>query len=802
MYHLIIAFLLGVFFAPNIASAAYSTVMSPNGGECLTVGVPYNITVSYDTAHVSLYFRSDGLQPTHLDASKIKHPLAATTYAWTPTSANKTETGRIWVDGHTAGHASVNVWDQSDANFVIRDSCIGTSGGGRRAHRPEIVLITPRGGSAFGRHIDITYEATDQNDADGIPELGLSEKPVSIFYAKSNFPQDRILIAKDQPAYGTYRWDTDGIQDKESYIITVRVEDASREVDEEQSDMIYIDKTAPQVEARSSQAKIEWATATSSFTFIEYGTKSGSYTRSTEINNTPSEEHARTIQNLDPGTTYYFRTISSASRKEPHAVSKEYTFTTPAWPAEVRNVFGFSGASSTVISWLNPDHQSFNAVQIHRRTDTFATGTTIATGTDVVYEGRATAFRDVDLTNGADYFYSLFAVDAHGSSSPSVNIKLRPESDLGELTRFSEHVDEHLDATSTEPAGPERVSRPSLLVLNDGLLLKWKNPIDPTFLGVHVVRGELSLPGTPYDGKIIYRGRAEEYKDTDISPSTNYYYGIYVFDFENNFSRGAFTAGRVPARELLTPHKALGNQWIKSSIEEYAEELGVLQSELASADRSNDDLVLTIRQKLSDFKDRIATFLIEIDPRAGEKITQTKDSIEASKRAEVMEAQKALSRFPSIYPSGLITGNYGPMTKEAVKKFQTQFNIVRPEERLENMEYGTLGKRTKNFLEKTQSAKIHTVRSTKEAYEPTELTIKKGDIVRWIIEENHASWPAIDEHPDHAGYPGEDYCSEYQFDACRDIERGEEYYFLFDKEGIWKYHDHVHPKLLGKIIVQ
>ena len=124
---LALVFLAGL---PGAASANTTTVVLPNGGECLTVSQTYTIEFSWsgaDVKHVALYYRTDGQQPAHLDASTIKHPInvpqQGTTYNWKPVTGDISETGRIWIDGHEAGHASLNTWDSSNADFAVRSSC-------------------------------------------------------------------------------------------------------------------------------------------------------------------------------------------------------------------------------------------------------------------------------------------------------------------------------------------------------------------------------------------------------------------------------------------------------------------------------------------------------------------------------------------------------------------------------------------------------------------------------------------------------------------------------------------------------
>src|SRR6266481_10083817 len=112
------------FFVFAHAASATVAVVSPNGGECLTVGQPYTVQVPHDTVHVAVYYRTDGLRPRHVDFSIIQHPQFPGSFSWTPTIANVSEAGRIWVEGHNADHSSTGQWDSSNANFSVRVSCI------------------------------------------------------------------------------------------------------------------------------------------------------------------------------------------------------------------------------------------------------------------------------------------------------------------------------------------------------------------------------------------------------------------------------------------------------------------------------------------------------------------------------------------------------------------------------------------------------------------------------------------------------------------------------------------------------
>lgn len=141
---------LAALLAARAASANTTTVVKPNGGECLTVGQTYTIEFSWSGAnveHIALYYRTDGQQPVHLDSSVIKHPInvpqQGTTHNWKPTSAHISETGRIWIDGHDNGHASLNIWDASNADVAVRSSCAVAAAADRIAQRRLTVPSRP-----------------------------------------------------------------------------------------------------------------------------------------------------------------------------------------------------------------------------------------------------------------------------------------------------------------------------------------------------------------------------------------------------------------------------------------------------------------------------------------------------------------------------------------------------------------------------------------------------------------------------------------------------------------------------------
>jgi len=86
-----------------------------------------------------------------------------------------------------------------------------------------------------------------------------------------------------------------------------------------------------------------------------------------------------------------------------------------------------------------------------------------------------------------------------------------------------------------------------------------------------------------------------------------------------------------------------------------------------------------------------------------------------------------------------------------------------------------------------------TVVYTNEGYSPKEITVKKGETIKFINMSDRRVWTASDEHPAHTIYP--------EFDQKTAAGRGNEYSFKFDKVGTWGFHNHSYAKHLGTVTV-
>ena len=85
----------------------------------------------------------------------------------------------------------------------------------------------------------------------------------------------------------------------------------------------------------------------------------------------------------------------------------------------------------------------------------------------------------------------------------------------------------------------------------------------------------------------------------------------------------------------------------------------------------------------------------------------------------------------------------------------------------------------------------HTVVLTKNGFEPSEITIRKGDTVTFKTTAGKPFWPASNLHPTHGIYP--------EFDPKQPVDPDKTWSFQLDTVGDWKYHDHLAPNFRGVI---
>jgi len=85
------------------------------------------------------------------------------------------------------------------------------------------------------------------------------------------------------------------------------------------------------------------------------------------------------------------------------------------------------------------------------------------------------------------------------------------------------------------------------------LKISWQNPPDPDFEEVRIVKNNQFYPQDTNDGEIVYQGKAEHFIDEDVLDE-DYYYTIFSYDKQGNYSSGAIIKGK-PKKAPPAPPK-------------------------------------------------------------------------------------------------------------------------------------------------------------------------------------------------------------------------------------------------------
>ncbi len=124
-----------------------------------------------------------------------------------------------------------------------------------------------------------------------------------------------------------------------------------------------------------------------------------------------------------------------------------------------------------------------------------------------------------------------------------------------------------------------------------------------------------------------------------------------------------------------------------------------------------------------------------------------------------------------------------------------------------NNQMPVVGSTTPEMIVANSAPASVTVKYTDQGFSPKEITIESGMTVNFVNESSKKMWVASAKHPDHTVYSGtslSQHCPDtanISFDECRGDDAGYTFTFNFNKEGVWKYHDHLDPTKFGSVTV-
>lgn len=269
----------------------------------------------------------------------------------------------------------------------------------------------------------------------------------------------------------------------------------------------------------SSTASIIWDTNENANSAVDYGL-TVVYASGTVADPGYVVSHQINLSGLSPNTTYHFQ-VRSADTSANQAVLGDFQFTTSGdvTPPIISNVqvVNITDTSARVTWQTNEPATS--------RVDY---GTTTSYGLSLSDPGLV-FFHSIDITGLSPLtLYNFFVTSADAASNVAT-------SSNGTFATTGD---------ATPPANPMNFTA---IGENAVVHLLWTLPSDPDLAGVRIVRRTDTFPTGPLDGSLVYVGLGTTTDDAAVTNGTTYFYAIFAFDGNGNYSSGAIDSATPQA---------------------------------------------------------------------------------------------------------------------------------------------------------------------------------------------------------------------------------------------------------------
>ncbi len=410
----------------------------------------------------------------------------------------------------------------------------------------------------------------------------------------------------------------------------------------------------------TSGATITWTTDTSANSQVEFGI-STSYGEASALNSTLVTSHVIALTGLDSNTLYHFR-VKSVDHVGNITFSEDYTFTTAEAtgttgyistqfnvpPAVTTLSVGGYDQNSVALEWRATSNTSDATQEYDVRYGTlpiFASNfeanvkaqTTPIFYSDINPQGTLRTYIVSGLDPNQEYYFAI--TSKHESSDYSaisnvVSVRTTHNTSVNNATAVigassggggggSSIVSQEYGAGSGGNASGS--FEPTLVKAepaDNQIIFTWNNPGESNFVRTIIVRKEGGYPDSPYDGQIMYEGRATTFTDTNVKNDATYYYAVYSYNHAKTYSNG-----------------------IKVSLAPSA-----LNKEVTFNESGVEAPILSIDHFTRAFK-------------------------KGDKDIEIEHLQEVLSADGDSYLQKYITGYFGNLTETALKSFQIKHGL-------------------------------------------------------------------------------------------------------------------------------
>jgi chitodextrinase len=308
----------------------------------------------------------------------------------------------------------------------------------------------------------------------------------------------------------------------------------------------------------TSSVRISWVTSEQAQAKIDYGF-TATYGQTTSL--TPlNTSHEFNLTNLSANMFYHFR-ITATDAVGNQSFSSDQTFRTLPTilpditpPAAITDLSANTITQTSIdLSWTAPGDDGITGIATLydlRYSTTTITPITFASATFLLGEptpqsaGSRQTYTIIGLFPDTTYSVALMTTDEVTNVSPLSNV-IQGTTASSPTTGGGPPSGGGGPSTGGGGGGGGPIydttppAQPSGLSISTGdkqLTLRWKNPTDPDFVRVMIVRKEGSHPTSRMDGQAVYDGTAQEFTDIHLDNTKTYYYAIFAYDRVPNYT--------------------------------------------------------------------------------------------------------------------------------------------------------------------------------------------------------------------------------------------------------------------------